>query len=64
MCDCNHSRISPHDWYKEERESVQAIEAGNRKAGELVFREKVQREIRRGGRMMLTAEIADERFPG
>lgn len=54
----------PHDWYKEERESVQAIEAGKRKAGELVFREKVQREIRRGGRMMLTAEIADERFPG
>ena len=54
----------PHDWYKEERESVQPLEAGKRKAGELVFREKVQREVRRGGRMMLTAEIADERFPG
>lgn len=54
----------PHDWYKEERESVQALESGKRKAGELVFREKVQREIRRGGRMMLTAEIADKRFPG
>ena len=53
----------PHDWYKEERESVQVLESGKRKAGELVFREKVQREIRRGGRMMLTAEIADERFP-
>src|SRR6185295_19947378 len=35
-----------------------------RKASEVVFREKIQREIRRGGRMMLTAEIADERFPG
>lgn len=54
----------PHDWYKQERESVQPLEAGKRKAGELVFREKVQREIRRGGRMMLTAEIADERLPG
>ncbi|HJT26384.1 MAG TPA: endonuclease/exonuclease/phosphatase family protein [Pyrinomonadaceae bacterium] len=54
----------PHDWYKEERESVQALEKGKRKASEVVFREKVQREIRRGGRMMLTAEIADERFPG
>jgi endonuclease/exonuclease/phosphatase family metal-dependent hydrolase len=54
----------PHDWYKEERESVHALEAGKRKAGEVVFREKVQREIRRGGRMMLTAEIADRRFPG
>ncbi len=48
---------------KQERESVQPLEAGKRKASELVFREKVQREIRRGGRMMLTAEIADERFP-
>jgi endonuclease/exonuclease/phosphatase family metal-dependent hydrolase len=54
----------PHDWYKEERESVRPLEAGKRKAGELVFREKVQREVRRGGRMMLTAEIADKRFPG
>jgi endonuclease/exonuclease/phosphatase family metal-dependent hydrolase len=54
----------PHDWYKVERESVQPLEAGKRKAGELVFREKVLREIRRGGRMMLTAEIADERIPG
>jgi endonuclease/exonuclease/phosphatase family metal-dependent hydrolase len=54
----------PHDWYKQERESVEALEAGKRKASEVVFREKVQREIRRGGRMMLTAEIADERFPG
>ena len=54
----------PHDWYKAERESVQPLEAGKRKAGELVFREKVQREVRRGGRMILTAEIADDRLPG
>ena len=54
----------PHDWYKAELDSVQPLEAGKRKAGELVFREKVQREVRRGGRMMLTAEIADERIPG
>jgi endonuclease/exonuclease/phosphatase family metal-dependent hydrolase len=54
----------PHDWYKAERESVKPLEAGKRRAGEVVFREKVQREIRRGGRMMLTAEITDERFPG
>jgi endonuclease/exonuclease/phosphatase family metal-dependent hydrolase len=53
----------PHDWYKQELESVKPIEQGKRKAGELVFREKVQREVRRGGRMMLTAEIVDERFP-
>jgi hypothetical protein len=53
-----------HDWYTQERESVKPLEAGKRKASDVVFREKVQREVRRGGRMMLTAEIADERFPG
>jgi endonuclease/exonuclease/phosphatase family metal-dependent hydrolase len=54
----------PHDWYKEELESVRPLETGKRKAGELVFREKIQRQVRRGGRMMLTAEIADQRIPG
>jgi endonuclease/exonuclease/phosphatase family metal-dependent hydrolase len=54
----------PHDWYKKELASVQPIEQGKRKAGELVFRDKVQREVRRGGRMMLVAEIVDERIPG
>src|SRR5215213_1435289 len=54
----------PHDWYKEEIEGVKPLEKGKRKAGELVFQEKVRREVRRGGRMMLTAEIADARIPG
>jgi endonuclease/exonuclease/phosphatase family metal-dependent hydrolase len=54
----------PHDWYKDERESVKPLEAGKRKAGEIVFQEKVLREVRRGGRMMLTAEITDARLPG
>jgi endonuclease/exonuclease/phosphatase family metal-dependent hydrolase len=54
----------PHDWYKEELEGVKPLEEGKRKAGELVFQEKVRREVRRGGRMMLTAEIADARMPG
>lgn len=54
----------PHDWYKEELESVKPLEKGKRKAGEVVFQEKVRREVRRGGRMMLTAEIVDARIPG
>jgi len=54
----------PHDWYKEELESAKPLEAGKRRAGELVFREKIQRQVRRGGRMMLTAEISDQRLPG
>ena len=54
----------PHDWYRDELKSVRPLEAGKRKAGELVFQEKVRREVRRGGRMMLTAEIRDARLPG
>jgi endonuclease/exonuclease/phosphatase family metal-dependent hydrolase len=54
----------PHDWYADELASVKALEAGKRMAGEIVFREKVHREVRRGGRTMLTAEIVDERLPG
>lgn len=54
----------PHDWYKDELEGVKPLEKGKRKAGELIFQEKVRREVRRGGRMMLTAEIADARIPG
>lgn len=54
----------PHNWYRDELKSVRPLEKGKRKAGELIFQEKVRREVRRGGRMMLTAEIADERLPG
>lgn len=53
----------PHDWYKDELASVRPLEEGKRKAGELIFEEKVRREVRRGGRMMLTAEIRDARLP-
>jgi endonuclease/exonuclease/phosphatase family metal-dependent hydrolase len=54
----------PHDWYGDELASVKPLEKGKRKAGELIFEEKVRREVRRGGRMMLTAEIRDARLPG
>jgi endonuclease/exonuclease/phosphatase family metal-dependent hydrolase len=54
----------PHDWYKDELKSVTPLEAGKRLAGKIAFQEKVRREVRRGGRMMLTAEIADARIPG
>ena len=54
----------PHDWYKDELKSVRPLEQGKRKAGEIVFQEKVRREVRRGGRMMLTADIIDTRILG
>ncbi|HEX8558795.1 MAG TPA: endonuclease/exonuclease/phosphatase family protein [Pyrinomonadaceae bacterium] len=54
----------PHDWYEDELRSVKPLEEGKRRAGELIFQEKIRREVRRGGRMMLTAEVADGRLPG
>ncbi|HEY9285183.1 MAG TPA: endonuclease/exonuclease/phosphatase family protein [Pyrinomonadaceae bacterium] len=54
----------PHDWYEDELRSVAPLEEGRRRAGEAVFQEKVRREVRRGGRTMLSAEIVDERLPG
>ena len=53
-----------HDWYKEEKDGVSKLEEGKRKGAKLVFGEKVMREVRRGGRMMLLAEVHDASFPG
>ena len=52
-----------HDWYADEIKSISPVEKGKRKAADLVLQEKIRREVRRGGRMMLTAEIADAQLP-
>jgi endonuclease/exonuclease/phosphatase family metal-dependent hydrolase len=53
-----------HDWFEGEKKQVAPIEKGKRKASEVAFLEKIMREVRRGGRMMLLAEIEDARIPG
>jgi endonuclease/exonuclease/phosphatase family metal-dependent hydrolase len=57
-------RHQGHDWYADEKKKVSKLEAGKRAAAGAVFREKVLREVRRGGRMMLLADIEDEEIPG
>jgi len=52
-----------HDWYAEEKDGVSKLEEGKRKGAKLVFGEKIMREVRRGGRMMLIADIADASIP-
>lgn len=52
-----------HDWYLEEKDGVSKLEAGKRKGAKLVFGEKIMREVRRGGRMMLLAEVSDPSIP-
>lgn len=57
-------RHQAYDWYSQELKSVHPLEQGKRKAAQLVFQQIVRREVRRGGRMMLLAEIADPGIPG
>ncbi|HEU4796640.1 MAG TPA: endonuclease/exonuclease/phosphatase family protein [Pyrinomonadaceae bacterium] len=53
-----------HDWYAEEKKNVSRLEAGKRRGAGIVFGEKIAREVRRGGRTMLVADIEERNIPG
>ena len=53
-----------HDWYHDEKNGISKLEKGKRKGAKLVFGEKIMREVRRGGRMMLLADVSDSSIPG
>jgi hypothetical protein len=53
-----------HDWYADEKDGISKLEAGKRKGAHIVFQEKIVREVRRGGRMMLLADIVHAEVPG
>ncbi|HEU4875867.1 MAG TPA: endonuclease/exonuclease/phosphatase family protein [Pyrinomonadaceae bacterium] len=53
-----------HDWYLGEKNGISKLEKGKRKGAKLVFGEKILREVRRGGRMMLIADVSDPSIPG
>lgn len=57
-------RSQGHDWYADEKAGVSKLEKLKRDVGNEVLLSKVRREVRRGGRMMLLAEIADAELPG
>lgn len=52
-----------YDWFSEEKKSISLIEKARRKLVKEVFLEDVFREVRRGGRTMLMADIVDPHFP-
>ncbi|HYJ86701.1 MAG TPA: endonuclease/exonuclease/phosphatase family protein [Pyrinomonadaceae bacterium] len=56
-------RMQGHDWYVTEKKGVTQIEKGKRLASEVAFQEKVEREVRRGGRTMLLAEVESPAIP-
>ncbi len=47
-----------YDWYASEKAEIGKLEAGRRLAADKLFLERIGREVRRGGRMALIAEIA------
>jgi endonuclease/exonuclease/phosphatase family metal-dependent hydrolase len=54
--------IQGHDWYKDEKKHT-AVAKAEGKVSAAVFKEQLVRQVRRGGRMMLMADIADPDLP-
>ncbi|MDQ3322782.1 MAG: endonuclease/exonuclease/phosphatase family protein [Acidobacteriota bacterium] len=53
----------PYDWYQSEKTGASMLEKGKRKIAGKIFLEETLREVRRGGRATLLADISDARFP-
>jgi endonuclease/exonuclease/phosphatase family metal-dependent hydrolase len=52
-----------YDWYASEKKEVSKLEEGRRKGANLIFMERISREIRRGGRTVLIVELAVPESP-
>jgi len=52
-----------YDWYAKEYKAISKLEQGRRWSARKVFRERVERELRQGGRMALIAEISAPGLP-
>lgn len=52
-----------HDWYTDEKKRKGPLAKGEGKASIEVFKEQFIRQVRRGGRMMLIADISDPAMP-
>jgi endonuclease/exonuclease/phosphatase family metal-dependent hydrolase len=52
-----------HDWYNGEKKEISKLESGKRASANLVFMERITREVRRGGRTALFVELAVPESP-
>ena len=52
-----------YDWYTQEAKGVAKLEKGKRWAAHKLFRERIQREIRHGGRMALIVRVMIPELP-
>ena len=56
-------KTKPYDWYRSEKNGASLLEKGKQQIADKIFLEKTLREVRRGGRAMLLADIVDAKFP-
>src|SRR5271165_5166389 len=52
-----------HDWYSDEKKRASGFAKAQGAVGEAVFKEQLMRQVRRGGRMMLLADLVSADFP-
>jgi endonuclease/exonuclease/phosphatase family metal-dependent hydrolase len=52
-----------HDWYAAERAGISKLEKGKRLAANKVFLERIEREVRQGGRMAIVADVSIPELP-
>jgi endonuclease/exonuclease/phosphatase family metal-dependent hydrolase len=52
-----------YDWYGEEAKAIAKLEQGKRWSVRKLFRERIEREVRRGGRMALIVDLAVPELP-
>lgn len=53
-----------YDWYKAEKAAISKLEKGKRLAANKVFLERIEREVRQGGRMAVIADVSIPDLPG
>jgi endonuclease/exonuclease/phosphatase family metal-dependent hydrolase len=56
-------KFQGHDWYRDEKKKASKVARVENKLSNEVFKEPFTRQVRRGGRMMLFADITDPEFP-
>ena len=56
-------KLQGHDWYFDEKKKESDFAKVQGKVSNTVFKEQMVRQVRRGGRMMLLADIVDRELP-
>jgi endonuclease/exonuclease/phosphatase family metal-dependent hydrolase len=56
-------KFQAYDWYASQKKNATALQKATAKVGMAVFKEQLIRQVRRGGRMMLIADIVGPDLP-